>query len=124
MSLSTLKRRLRDYGLSRRGVDVSDHEVRDIVQREISGPGELRGYRAVWHSLRLNHHIHVPGERAANILCELIQLKQEREDKEGWQGRDTCVPVRVHISHCQRKLCLVVLIELPDTFQFSEHDLE
>ena len=33
MSLSTLKRRLRDYGLSRRGVDVSDHEVRDIVQR-------------------------------------------------------------------------------------------
>ena len=33
MSLSTLKRRLRYYGLSRRGVDVSDHEVRDIVQR-------------------------------------------------------------------------------------------
>ena len=71
MSLSTLKRRLRDYGLSRRGVDVSDHEVRDIVQREISGPGELRGYRAVWHSLRLNHHIHVPRERVANILREL-----------------------------------------------------
>ena len=49
MSPSTLKRRLRDYGLSRRIMDVSDHEVREIVQREISGPGELRGYRAVWH---------------------------------------------------------------------------
>ena len=49
MSPSTLKRRLRDYGLSRRSVDVSDREVREIVQREISGPGELRGYRAVWH---------------------------------------------------------------------------
>ena len=48
MSPSTLKRRLRDYGLSRRIMDVSDHEVREIVQREISGPGELRGYRAVW----------------------------------------------------------------------------
>ena len=48
MSPSTLKRRLRDYGLSRRITDVSDHEVREIVQREISGPGELRGYRAVW----------------------------------------------------------------------------
>ena len=49
MSHSTLKRRLRDYGLSRRSVDVSDHEVREILQREISGPGELRDYRAVWH---------------------------------------------------------------------------
>ena len=49
MNPSTLKRRLRDYGLSRRSADVSDHEVREIVQREMSGPGELRGYRAVWH---------------------------------------------------------------------------
>ena len=49
MSPSTLKRRLRDYGLSRRIVDVSDHEVREIVQRKMSGPCELRGYRAVWH---------------------------------------------------------------------------
>ena len=32
MNPSTLKQRLRDYGLSRRSVDVSD-----------------RGYRAVWH---------------------------------------------------------------------------
>ena len=29
MSLSTLKRWFRDYGLSRRGVDVGDHEVRE-----------------------------------------------------------------------------------------------
>ena len=35
--------------------------------REISGPGQLRGYRAVWHSLRLKHQIHVPRERAANL---------------------------------------------------------
>ena len=72
MSLSTLQRRLRDNGLRRRDVDVSHHEVRDqIVQREISGPGERRGYRAVWHLLRVNHHIHVPREKVVNILCEL-----------------------------------------------------
>ena len=53
MSLSTLKQWLRDYGLSRRGVDVSDHEVKEIVQRETSSPDELQGYRAVWHSPRL-----------------------------------------------------------------------
>ena len=44
MSLSTLKRLLRDYGLGRRGMDVSDHKVKEIVQSEISGSGELRGY--------------------------------------------------------------------------------
>ena len=38
----------------------SDHEVREIVPRETAGPGELRGYTAVWHTLRLNHHSHVP----------------------------------------------------------------
>ena len=44
MSLSTLKRLLRDYGLGRRGMDVSDHKVKEIVQSEISGSGKLRGY--------------------------------------------------------------------------------
>ena len=43
----------------------SDHEVRVVVPRETAGPGELRGYRAVWHTLRLNHHIHVPREVVA-----------------------------------------------------------
>ena len=71
ISLSTLKRRLRDYGLKRRGAQIEDQEVREILLREISGPGQLRGYRAVWHSLRLKHHIHVPRERVANLLREL-----------------------------------------------------
>ena len=31
MSLSTLQRQLRDYGLSRPDVDVGNHEVREIV---------------------------------------------------------------------------------------------
>ena len=60
ISLSTLKRRLRDYGLKRRGMQIEDQELRKILLREISGPGQLQGYRAVWHSLRLKHHIHVP----------------------------------------------------------------
>ena len=52
ISLSTLKRRLRDYGLKRRGAQIEDQELSEILLREISGPGQLRGYRAVWHSLR------------------------------------------------------------------------
>ena len=71
ISLATLKRRLQDYGLRRRGVEIPDEQLRDIIQNEISGPGILRGYRAVWHSLRLNHHIHVPRHKVASILREL-----------------------------------------------------
>ena len=71
ISLSTLKSRLCDYGLKRRSAQIEDQELREILLCEISGPGQLRGYRAVWHSLRLKHHIHVPQERVANLLREL-----------------------------------------------------
>ena len=57
ISLSTLKRRLRDNQLKRRQRVVDEQELRDIVQQEISGPGVLLGYRAVRHSLRLIQHI-------------------------------------------------------------------
>ena len=54
-----LKHRLRDYGLQRRGNEVNVDHLRDIIRNEISGSGQALGYRAVWHSLRLVHHIHV-----------------------------------------------------------------
>ena len=41
-----------------RGAQIQDQELREILLREMSGPGQLRGYRAVWHSLRLKHHSH------------------------------------------------------------------
>ena len=71
ISLSTLKRRLQDYGLNRRGLNVDENRLRQLIQSEISGPGQLRGYRAVWHSLRLCHNIHVPRKDVARILQEL-----------------------------------------------------
>ena len=42
MSLSTLKRRLQDYGLKRRGVDINENRLRELIQNEISGPGQPR----------------------------------------------------------------------------------
>ena len=70
-SLSTLKWRLHDYQLNTRQRVVDEEELRGIVQQEISGPGVLLGYRAVWHSLRLIHHIVVPRRKVASILREL-----------------------------------------------------
>ena len=56
ISLSTLKRRLRDLGLRRRGVDVNIREVERLVRRQMDGSGELCGYRSVWHALRLEQN--------------------------------------------------------------------
>ena len=80
ISLSTLKRRLRDYGLKRRGNDVNVDQLRDIIRNEILGSGESQGYRAVWHSLRLVHQIHVPRHLVATILQEVdpVGVQQRR----------------------------------------------
>ena len=78
----------RDYGLSRRGVDVSDHEVKEIAQWEISGSDELRGYRAVWHSPRLVVVVVVYGglaqtqtKKKPQIKKRKTQIKKENENE-------------------------------------------
>ena len=94
ISLSTLKCRLRDYGLKRRGAQIEDQELREILLREISGPGQLRGYRAVWHSLRLKHRIHLPRERVAYFLQEL--------NPTFWQTLPDLNTVRTPPSYCMQ----------------------
>ena len=80
MSVSTLKRRLRDYGLKRRENEVDVDQLRDIIRNEISGSGQALGCRAVWHSLRLMHRIHVPRHLVATILREIdpVGVQQRR----------------------------------------------
>ena len=53
MSISTLKRRIKSYGLSRRNPDYDEQTVRDAIRDMIDGPACLRGYRSVWHGLQL-----------------------------------------------------------------------
>ena len=78
----------RDYGLSRRGVDVSDHQVKEIAKREISGSDELRSYRAVWHSPRLVVVVVVYGglaqtqtKKKPQIKKRKTQIKKENENE-------------------------------------------
>ena len=63
-----LKRRLQDYGSQRRGNEVDVDQLRDLIRNQISGSGQGLGYRAVWHSLRLVHRIHVPDHLVADSL--------------------------------------------------------
>jgi hypothetical protein len=78
MSLSTLKRRIKKYGLQRKNSDYDLDVVRDAVRSLLDGPGCCRGYRAIWHTLQMNG-ITVPRVVVAELLREL--------DPEGVQER-------------------------------------
>ena len=83
MSVSTLKRRLRRYGLKKRGVTFSEHQIaqmRQIIQNEIrDSPSSLLGYRGMWSKLKTTYKIVVPRDIVMNMLREV--------DPEGTQER-------------------------------------
>ena len=72
MSVRTLKRRLQSYILVKRKNSVNEALIRNVIRREMQGPGQLAGYRKMWHILRIKHHVHAPrwlGGRVA--FCSL-----------------------------------------------------
>jgi hypothetical protein len=68
MSLRTLKNRLQSMGLKRRNVGADEEEVTMAIQEELNGPGCLRGYRSMWHCLRLKYGIQAPRAMVQRIL--------------------------------------------------------
>ena len=94
ISLSMLKRRLQDYGLKRGGNEVDVDQLRDIIRNEISGSGQALGYRAVWHSLRLVHRIHVPRHLEATILraVDPVGVQQRRRRRLARRKYFSCGP--------------------------------
>lgn len=71
MSVRTLKRRLQSYNLVKKKINVDEDLIRNIIRSEMQGPGQLAGYRKMWHILRIKHHVHVPRRLVAQILREL-----------------------------------------------------
>ena len=54
-SYSTLLRRLKQYGLSRRSQPSEDllKHIRERIKEIIDGPGSMGGYRTIWHTLEM-----------------------------------------------------------------------
>ena len=71
MHVRTLKRRLKELGLKRKGANFDEALIRDKITQEMEGAGSLSGYRHIWHALRLKHHLHVPRTLVANIMKEI-----------------------------------------------------
>ena len=71
ISLRTLKRRLRSFGLRRKGNIIDEAIIRPMIIRELSGPGRLQGYRLMWHILRIKCNLHMPRVVVARFLPEI-----------------------------------------------------
>ena len=100
-SLRTLKRRLRDFGLRRNGNDIDRDQLRDIIEQQLNGSGRSLGYREIWHSLRLEHHIHVPRRIVATVIQEIDpdgveQRRRRRLSRRGELKRLTPAPWTTH----------------------------
>ena len=66
----TLKRKLKELGLKRRGCNYDEDLLRGLIKLEMQGAGSLSGYRYIWHSLRLKHHVNVQRSLVASIMRE------------------------------------------------------
>lgn len=76
ISRSTLLRKLKFYGLSRRRGPISNDvyiNVRRRIGEILDGPGSCGGYRTVWHTLR-KEGFQVPRQIVQNILKDLDPL--------------------------------------------------
>ena len=78
ISYSTLLRRLKQYGFSRRKQPSEDllRDVRKRIKEIIDGPGSLGGYRTVWHTLELE------GLRVPRIVVQEIVKELDPEGSE------------------------------------------
>ena len=71
LHVRTLKRKLRELGLKRRGADYEEATVCQLIEQEMQGAGSLAGYRYIWHVLQLRHHIHVPRSLVSSLMKEI-----------------------------------------------------
>ena len=78
-SLRSLDRRMRYFDIYYTDKDVTVDQVIDAVEKEVSGPGRLLGYRAMHMKLRQQHELKVPHD--------LVHAVMQEVDPEGLQER-------------------------------------
>ncbi len=76
MSLSTLKRCMKQLNLQRQNPEYDIDFVRNEIIALIDGPHSSRGYRSIWHSLQLS------GIRVPRRVVELLLQELDREGVE------------------------------------------
>ena len=78
ISERTLRNRLNENGLRRRSPNFDMNAVRGVMRNLLNGPGNMGGYRSMWHALR-TQGLQVPRRVVEQLMREL--------DPEGCQSR-------------------------------------
>ncbi|XP_053274006.1 uncharacterized protein LOC128436266 [Pleuronectes platessa] len=116
MNLSTLKRRLKEAGLTRRTNYTPIATVQATVAQELRGSGQLLGYRAMWQTLQQKYHLTVKRDDVRQTIARLdpsgVQLRSRRRfvrrgyftegPNQVWHadGYDKLKPFGIAISGC------------------------
>ena len=69
-SLRSLARRMQYFGIHFTDYDVEVNDVEAAVQKEISGPGKLLGYRAMHKKIREIHGLNVPTDLFYMVMAK------------------------------------------------------
>jgi hypothetical protein len=78
-SFRSLDRRLREFNIFFTDREVSVDQVKEAVQKEIQGPGQLLGYRAMQNKIRQVHGLNVPRDLVYAVMYDI--------DAEGLEAR-------------------------------------
>jgi hypothetical protein len=78
-SKRTLDRRLQYFDIYQTDRTVSVEDVRAAVSKELEGPGQLVGYRAMYHKIRQGHNLNAPRNLVHAVMYDL--------DPEGLESR-------------------------------------
>ncbi|XP_024117477.2 uncharacterized protein LOC112139011 [Oryzias melastigma] len=116
LSLSSLKRRLEDAGLTRKKNYTPLATVQAAITDELKGSGQLFGYRAMWQTLKQKYSFVVKRDDVMHLMAEMDPIRVENRSKrrffrrvyrsvgpnEVWHvdGYDKLKPFGIAISGC------------------------
>ena len=110
ISERTLRNRLNEYGLRRRSPSSDINDVRRAMHELLNGPGNMGGYRSMWHALR-TQGLQVPRRMVEQVVREL--------DPEGYQSRRAKWLRRHKIGSLTRRDTPLILASVPTVAYIS-----
>ena len=107
-SLRSLAGRMQHFGIQFTDYDVEVHDVEAAVEKEISGPGKLLGYRAMHEKIREIHGLNVPRDLVYMVMVKkgprgleerggVGKVRRTCRDKAFMTGRSKVIPVQLPV---------------------------
>ena len=82
----TLNRRLRFFKIYLHDKNVAVDEFIETIKKEFEGPGQLWGYRAMYHKIRLMHGLNVTRDQVYAAMTDV--------HPEGLENRKTILKIK------------------------------